>query len=117
MSFWAKTGIAAGSNINVNFVLPNTNAESKDPTTMKENGGDCVGNTCYNHPKKLVALTPMWAPYTVTFAEATGGSAKVKNLIQELGFLSPDATWDFSLDEITFYKGTAPAGAVAPAAP
>ena len=117
VSFWAKTGIAAGSNVNVNFVLPNTNAESKDPMTMKENGGDCVGNACYNHPKKLVAITSAWAQYHVTFAEATGGSAKVKSLIQELGFLSPDATWDFSLDEIAFYKGTPPAGAIAPAAP
>ncbi len=117
ISFWAKTGIAAGSTVAVNFVLPNTNAEVKN-ADGKEAGGDCVGMTCYNHPKKSITLTGTWAQYTVAFADAAGGSAKVKNVVQELGFLSPDATWDFSLDEIAFYKGTPPAAPImAPAAP
>jgi hypothetical protein len=115
VSFWAKTDIDAGSTVNVNFVLPNTNAELKN-ADGKEAGGDCTGNTCYNHPKKAVTLTADWMPYTVAFADAGGGSAKVKNLIQELGFLSPDATWDFSIDEIAYYKGTPPTPPVAPAA-
>jgi hypothetical protein len=50
----------------------------------------------------------------VTFAEAAGGSAKVKTRLQELGWLSPDSNWDFSLDEIQLYKGTPPTGPVAP---
>jgi hypothetical protein len=33
-------------------------------------------------------------------------------LVQELAWLSPDSNWDFSLDEIAFYKGTAPTGPV-----
>jgi hypothetical protein len=37
-----------------------------------------------------------------------GGAAKVKNRIQELVWISLDADWDFSIDEIQFYKGTPP---------
>jgi hypothetical protein len=113
VSFWAKTGIAAGSTINVNFVLPNTNGQSTNPAGMQA-GGDCVvaSKTCFNHPRKAINLTSAWTQYNVTFAEATGGSAKVGSLIQMLGFLTATATWDFSLDEIAFYKGTPPAGAI-----
>jgi hypothetical protein len=108
ISFWAKTGVSDAV-FDVNFVLPATNAASSDPTL---GGGDCVTG-CYNHPRKRVALTGSWAQYAILFADAASGSAKVKILIQELGWFSPDANWDFSLDEITFYKGTPPPGAVA----
>ncbi len=114
ISFWAKAG-TAGSKIDVNFVIPATNAAGMD-MMGRPNGGDCKTG-CFNHPKKTLSLTADWAQYTVTFAEAAGGSAKVKGLIQELGFLSGDAAWDFSLDEIAFYKGTPPVPPIAPAAP
>ncbi len=114
VSFWAKSA-TAGSTISVNFVLPSTNATSMD-SMGRPNGGDCVPNAtnsnCYNHPRVTVTLTANWAQYAVQFSQAGGGSAKVANVIQELGWLSPDANWDFSLDEIAFYKGTPPAGAV-----
>jgi hypothetical protein len=110
ISFWAKTGIAAGSTINVNFVLPTTNQAGMNAMGMP-NGGDCTAG-CYNHPRKAVVLTPDWTQYTVAFADAKGGSALVKDVVQELGFLSADATWDFSLDEIAFYKGTPPAAPI-----
>jgi len=104
VTFWAKAA-TTGSKVAVNFVVPETNAKMDD--------GDCLSG-CYVHPAKTIALTTTWAQYSVTFAEATGGTAKVKNRIQLLGFLSPDATWDFSLDEIQFYSGTTPpAGPVA----
>jgi hypothetical protein len=106
ISFWAKPG-AVGSKVNVNFVLPTTNPKATDPTI---GGGDCTA-ACYNHPFKSVTLDSAdWKQYTVTFAEAAGGSAKVKNVIQQLGWLVPEADWDFRLDEIQFYKGTPPTG-------
>jgi hypothetical protein len=92
----------------VAFVLPSTNATSGNPSL---GGGDCVVN-CYNHPRKRVAPTGSWAQFAIPFADAAGGSAKVKNVIQEIAWLSPDSRWDFSLDEITFYKGTPPPGAI-----
>jgi hypothetical protein len=111
VSFWAKAK-TAGSQIYLDFVLPETNMQSVD-MMGRPNGGDCVTN-CYNHPRVVIALTAVWAPYAVTFSAAAGGSAKVTNRIQELAWLSPDSNWDFSIDEIAFYKGTPPIGAVGP---
>jgi hypothetical protein len=112
VAFWAKAA-TAGSKVSLNFVLPETNAQSTD-MMGRPNGGDCLGSTCYNHPKVTVTLTTTWAQYQVKFSDATGGTAKVANRIQELAWLSPDANWDFSIDEIAFYSGTPPAGAVGP---
>jgi hypothetical protein len=111
VSFWAKAA-TAGSTISLNFVLPQTNMQSTD-SMGRPNGGDCVTN-CFNHPRVTLTLTTDWAPYTVRFSAATGGSSTVGNRIQELLWLSPDSNWDFSIDEIAFYKGTASTGAIGP---
>jgi hypothetical protein len=111
VSFWAKAA-TAGSQVSLNFVLPETNMQSTD-AMGRPNGGDCV-MSCYNHPKVVITLTADWAQYAVKFSDATGGSAKVGNRIQELAWLSPDSNWDFSIDELSFYKGAPPAGAVGP---
>jgi hypothetical protein len=105
VSFWAKAA-TAGAKVGVNFVLPETNMVASDPTL---GGGDCTAS-CYSHPYKTITLTTSWALYSVTFAEAGMGSAKVTNRIQMLGWLTPDANWDFSIDEIQLYKGTPPMG-------
>jgi hypothetical protein len=111
VSFWAKAG-TAGSTIALNFVLPQTNmAVESDAGVML--GGDCMTN-CYNHPRISFTLTTQWAQYTAPFTMASGGTAKVANVIQELAWLSPDSNWDFTLDEIAFYSGTPPTGAVGP---
>jgi hypothetical protein len=104
LTFWAKAA-TAGAHVGVNFVVPETNMTPD---------GDCPGPTgCYNHPQKLVTLTADWAQYHVAFSDATGGAgAKVKGRIQQIGFLSPDANWDFSIDELQLYKGTPPTGPV-----
>jgi hypothetical protein len=108
VAFYAKAA-TAGAKVGVNFILPETNAVATDPAL---GGGDCK-TACYNHPYKTVTLTTTWAQYAVTFAEAGMGSAKVGTRIQMLGWLSPDANWDFSLDEIQLYKGTPPMGPIA----
>jgi hypothetical protein len=109
VTFWAKAA-TAGSKIDVNFVVPETNAVATNPAL---GGGDCTKN-CYNHPRKTITLTADWAQYSVAFADAAGGSAKVTTRLQQLGWLTPDSNWDFSLDEIQLYKGTPPTGPVAP---
>lgn len=111
VSFWAKAA-TAGSVISLNFVLPQTNMTSTD-AMGRPNGGDCTAN-CYSHPFVSVTLTTDWAQYAVEFSDAGGGSAGVANVIQELAWLSPDSDWDFSLDEIAFYKGIPPTGPVGP---
>jgi hypothetical protein len=105
ITFWAKAATPMFK-VDVNFVLPETNAVA--------DGGDCVNPGCYNHPRKTITLTTMWAQYSVAFADAAGGSAKVTTRIQELGWLTPyTADWDYSIDEIQFYKGTPPTGPAA----
>jgi hypothetical protein len=111
VSFWAKAA-TAGSKISLNFVLPQTNAATSNDAGVAT-GGDCKMN-CFNHPRVTFTLTTTWAQYTATFASAGGGSAKVGSVLQELAWLSPDANWDFTIDEIAFYAGTPPAGAVGP---
>jgi hypothetical protein len=111
VAFWAKAA-TAGSTISLNFVLPQTNQASTTDAGVP-NGGDCQTN-CYNHPRVTFTLTTSWAQYTAPFAQAGGGTAKVGSVIQELAWLSPDANWDFTLDEIAFYAGTPPAGAIGP---
>jgi hypothetical protein len=110
VSFWAR-GARAGSTIALNFVLPETNIVSRDGLG-RPNGGDCAMN-CYNHPYVSVTLTADWAQYAVRFSDAGGAKAVVGSLIQELAWLSPDSSWDFSLDEIAFYQGMPPTGPVA----
>jgi hypothetical protein len=100
VTFWAKAA-TAGSKVSINFVVPETNA--------KQDGGDCVSE-CYLHPSRVLTLTTQWAQYATAFSEASGGSVPVKNRIQLLAWLSTDSNWDFSIDEIQFYKGTPPTG-------
>ena len=109
ISFWAKAATAS-TTISLNFVVPQTNKATMD-MMMRPNGGDCTVN-CYNHPHVNFALMTTWKQYTATFAVAGGGSAKVANLIQEIVFISPDSNWDFSIDEIAYFKGTPPTGAI-----
>jgi hypothetical protein len=109
VSFWAKAG-TAGSKISLNFVLPQTNMATMNDAGAST-GGDCQTN-CFNHPRVTFTLTTQWAQYTALFSAANMGSAKVGSVLQELAWLSPDANWDFSLDEIAFYKGTPPTGPV-----
>jgi hypothetical protein len=104
LTFWAKAGTTAlpSAKIGVNFVIPSTNQAPQ---------GDCPmsSTTCFNHPQKQITLTTDWQQYSVAFSAAMGGTgAKVGSVIQELGWLSPDSTWDFWLDEIQLYKGTPP---------
>jgi hypothetical protein len=106
VSFWAKAAVDAAE-VEVSFVIPETNA-TKD-------GGDCVAG-CYNHPRKAVTLTTQWQQYSVPFAQAGSGSSSIKTRIQGLAWLAPhDTDWDYSIDEIAFYQGSAPTGPVGPA--
>jgi hypothetical protein len=111
VSFWAKAA-TAGSMVSLNFVLPQTNMATMSDAGVAT-GGDCATN-CFNHPRVTFTLTTSWAQYQAPFATAGGGTAKVGSVIQELAWLSPDANWDFTLDEIAFYSGTAPTGPIGP---
>ena len=108
ITFWAKAA-KASTKVSFNFIVPSENAVA--------DGGDCMTG-CYLHPQKNITLGTDWAQYSVTFAEAVpaAGTAKVLGKIQGISFLSADADWDFSFDEIQYYKGTPPTTPVMTAA-
>jgi hypothetical protein len=112
VAFWAKAAVDM-SKVGVNFIVPATNPKP-DPLKPELGGGDCVMPGCYNHPAKTITLGTTWKQYSVPFADAVGGGAgaRVRNVIQMLGWLSPDSNWDFWVDEIQFYKGTASTGPI-----
>jgi hypothetical protein len=123
VSFWAKLGSTATANKQIRFKVstPDTNAKA---TEAGKFGGDCVtkadGSGCYNPPNKLITLTADWVQYAVKFTDLTGGTlptgkmAAFNGLGQELVWTSDGPDFDFSLDEITLFSGTAPTGPVAP---
>jgi hypothetical protein len=111
VSFWAKAA-TAGSQVSLNFVLPQTNMATQNDAGI-QTGGDCTMH-CYDHPRITFALTTSWMQYTAAFADAGGGTSTVGSVIQELAWISPDASWDFSLDEIAFYVDTPPSGPIGP---
>jgi hypothetical protein len=109
VSFWAKAATSTNAMISAGFVVPSQN--------KKMFNGDCAdtGAVCDNYPQKNLVLTTDWAQYTVDFAGLKGatGATVVGNKIQQVLWLAPTSDWDFSLDEVAFYMGTPPAGAVA----
>jgi hypothetical protein len=111
VSFWAKAA-TTGSTVSLNFVVPQANMYAANDAGVPTQG-DCESN-CYNYPRVEFTLTTTFAQYTAEFAAATGGSTTVGSVIQEVEWLSPDSNWDFTLDEIAFYSGTPPPGAVGP---
>jgi hypothetical protein len=136
ISFWAKAdGPIPSPNTNnltneltLQFLLPGTNAQACSNSAAPTNdtcpdgglmsGGDCK-EACYNNPRFAIVMSTVWRQYAVRFADATGGSASVQSLIQEIGwYVSSTSTttesWGFSIDEITFYKNVPPTGPVAP---
>jgi hypothetical protein len=98
VTFWAKAA-TAGAKVGVNFIVPSTNMAPD---------GDCTTG-CFSHPQKTVTLTTDWTQYSVPFSAAVGGKGdRVGAVLQQLGWLTPDANWDFWIDEIQLYKGTPP---------
>ncbi len=114
VSFWAKAASSTNAKISAGFVVPSQN--------QVMNGGDCPDTApaakCNNYPQKDFTLTTEWTNYTVDFSAVTGstGAKVVGGKIQQVLWLAPTTDWDFSLDEVAFYTGTPPAGAVAPPA-
>jgi hypothetical protein len=118
VTFWAKLGTAATANTKVYFKVatPETNASK----ALEATGiGDCAGPTgCYNPPNKIITLTSTWTQYAVKWSDLTGGSLPGSkkptwvNLAQQLVWTSDGPDFDLSIDEVAFYKGTAPTGPV-----
>ncbi len=121
ISFWAKVGSAANATVIADFVVPSQNVPSPASVTAGAPDADCTSTkagACYNFPQKSFVLTTDWQQYTLDFATVKGstGATVAGNKIQQIEWLPQTKDWDLSLDEISFYSGTPPAGAVTPPA-
>jgi hypothetical protein len=113
ISFWAKGG-ATTSSMDVQVGLAATTA-----TTA---GGDCLESSvpgCWDHPRKDIILTTEWQHFTITWAEFKQQrwgliATWPTGVIMQFDFAHDAGSFDFWIDEIALYKGTAPAGAVTP---
>lgn len=102
VSFWAKGTSAADNSLRFQVVVAATQA--------KADGGDCEKN-CYNHPGKSITLTADWKQYTVKWAELAG-AVKVNGIVLGLNWITTGPDFDVSIDEVTFFAGTAPPGPI-----
>jgi hypothetical protein len=78
--------------------------------------GDCKPMTAcaFIHPAKSITLTADWKQFTIPFSELVSAAAPFAGKILQFNIITPDEAWDIAVDEVTFYKGTAPTGPVEP---
>jgi hypothetical protein len=111
ISFWAKAS-TEGAKIKFLAAIPATDA-------VKEQGGtgDCTAK-CFDHPGKALKLTTAWKQYTVKWSDLEqdgfGAPATFDNIVNVLLWINDGevTSFDFSIDEVSLYAGTPPAGAV-----
>ncbi len=68
-------------------------------------GGDCVVGTdplCYIHPDYQMTLTGDWREYRIPF-DCFGDGSVFDGHVLSLLFHARGASFDFSIDEISFY--------------
>jgi hypothetical protein len=110
ISFWAKGTSGTANIVKFQAIVPATQPTSEMPP------GDCKPMTAcaYIHPAKSITLTEDWAHVDIKFSELTSAAGKFAGNILGFNIITPDAAWDIAIDEVTFYKGTAPTTPVEP---
>jgi hypothetical protein len=110
ISFWAK-----GTSGTMNVVKFQAVAPATQPTDQMP-AGDCAPMTAcaFIHPAKSITLTEDWKQYAIPFSELVSAAAPFAGKILQFNIITPDEAWDIAVDEVTFYKGTAPTDPVEP---
>jgi hypothetical protein len=111
ISFWAKGTSGTANIVKFQMIVPATQPADEMPK------GDCASKMAacaYIHPAKAITLEAAWKQYSIPFSEMVSAAGKVDGKILGFNIITPDEAWDISLDEVTFYKGTAPTGPVEP---
>jgi hypothetical protein len=111
ISFWAKGTSGTGNIVKFQMIVPATQPADEAPK------GDCASKMAacaYVHPAKAITLEADWKQYAIPFSDMTSAAAKVTGKILGFNVITPDEAWDFSIDEVTFYKGDAPTTPVEP---
>ncbi len=110
ISFWAKGTAGADNSLKFQIVAPATQPADSMPV------GDCASSAAacaFKHPAKTITLTADWKQFVIKFSELAPASAYAGKV---LGFnmITDGPDYDAQIDEVTFYSGTAPTGAVEP---
>jgi hypothetical protein len=105
VSFWAKGTDA--SDIDFQVALPETHAV--------DDGGDCE-ERCFDHPRTTITLSDEWTQFVIPWdeleQEGWGTAAEFRGLTMGLLWTTSGPDFDYWIDEIAFYSGSAPEGAV-----
>ncbi len=109
ISFWVKGSAGADNALKFQAVVPATQPATEMPP------GDCtVVAKCFLHPAKTVTLTAEWQHVTIAFSDLVAPGAAWTGKILGFNLITTGPDYDASIDEITFYKGTAPVTPVTP---
>lgn len=110
ISFWAKGTSGTMNVVKFQAVAPATQPTNEMPA------GDCTPMTAcaFIHPAKSITLTEDWKQHVIPFSELVSAAAPFAGKILQFNIITPDEAWDIAVDEVTFYKGTAPTGPVEP---
>jgi hypothetical protein len=112
VSFWAKGVSGTSGTVSFLAVVAAQQAVA--------DGGDCTAamqtaGNCFKHPQADFKLTADWKQYTIKWADLAPQSLIAGRIILALQWISVGPAFDFSIDEISLYKGDAPTGPVEPA--
>ncbi len=110
VSFWAKGTSGAAGTVQFLAVVA---------SQQKEPDGDCTAametaGNCYKHPSKSFVLTSEWKQYTIKWSEVEPQALFANRVLLALQWISTGPDFDFTIDEVSLYKGTAPTGPVFP---
>lgn len=110
ISFWAKGTAGADNTLKFQIVSPSTQPADSMPV------GDCASSAAacaFKHPAKVITLKAEWTQFVIKFSELAPAAAYTGKV---LGFnmITDGPDYDAQIDEVTFYSGTAPTGAVEP---
>lgn len=106
ISFWARGG-SPSNQVTFQLVVPGSQPADNQPP------GDCL-ETCYGHPSRTFTLTTSWQRFTIPFNQLTTSPTAYAGRALMFNLVTNDSAWDISIDEVTFYKGTPPVGAISP---
>jgi hypothetical protein len=110
ISLWAKGASGTANLLKFQVTVPASQPRDAVPP------GDCVPQTAcaYEHPTKTLLLTNGWAHHVIRFADLTSPTVVFSGKFLAFNIITPDTSWNVSIDEVTFYKGTAPTTPITP---
>ena len=111
ISFWLKGSAGADNSLRFQIVSALTQPADSVPS------GDCPSSAspcAYKHPYKTIMLTADWTHVVINFADLVPSSAFAANKVMGFNLITDGPDYEAFIDEVTFFKNTAPIGPVGP---